>query len=185
MKKSKRIVIGALSAVAAIIVVGALVWYSAYRRAQDLKVQASRAIVAWVFEGQPIPGFERVDYVPGVGERRYSWYAASDAMRKANRWYVVCDFLPQSVVLSDNSKIERISEEEALAILDQAITTREGSFLFIHFPPDRSERGSILRQKIRLNILTSYAVLGGDIYEFIFTLEDGQMHVTGRHAGGS
>ncbi len=185
MKISRRVLSGVLSIIATIAVIGAFAWYSTYRSTRALELQATRAVVAWVFEGQPIPNFEEVIQVPGVEEHKYDRYGGSAAMREAERWYVICDFLPQGVALSDNPKIERISEEEAVAILDQAITTRAGSFLFIYFPPDSSKRESIARQEIRLNILTSYAVLGGDMYEFLFTKIDGQLKATGWHTGGS
>ncbi|MGC9397045.1 MAG: hypothetical protein ACP5J4_19555 [Anaerolineae bacterium] len=177
MRKSRRVVIGVFSAVAVIIAVGALVWYSAYRSTQNFKVQASRAIVAWVFEGQPIPGFKGIEQLRG--------YSSVDVMRKADRWYVICDILPQDISLSDNPRIERISAEEAEAIHDQAITTREGSFLWIGFTHDRSGHVTASSNEIRLTAGVVYAVLGGDIYEFIFTKVDGQLNVTGKHTGGS
>jgi hypothetical protein len=177
MKKPKRIVIGALFAVGVIIVVGTLVWYSAHRRAQDLKAQASRAIVAWVFEGQPIPGFKDIEQLQGFSD--------VSVMRKADRWYVICDILPQDISLSDNPRIERISTDEARAIQDEAITTREGSFLWIGFSYDRAGRVTASSNEIRLTAVVIYGVLGGDAYEFIFTKVDGQLNVTGRHTGGS
>jgi hypothetical protein len=189
VKISKTAQVCVLSAVAVIVAIGALVWYSAYRGTRDLEVRASRAIVAWVFEDQSMPGFEDVRQVPGFGEHRFSGpgggYVSSDVMREAKRWYVICDFLPQDIPLSDNPRIERISAEEAGAILDQAVLTGEGSFLWIFFSRDRSGRVSVSRNEIKLTAATTYAPLGGDMYEFTFTMVDGQLNVTGRHAGGS
>jgi len=140
-------------------------------------VQVSRAIVAWVFEGQPIPGFKDMEQLRGFSD--------VSVMRKADRWYVICDILPQNISLSDNPRIERISADEARAIQDEAIITREGSFLWIGFSYDRAGRVTASSNEIRLTAVVSYAVLGGDVYEFIFTKVDGQLNVTGRHAGGS
>jgi hypothetical protein len=146
-------------------------------------VRASKAIVAWAFEDQLISGFEEVIQVTGVGERRYSKYVGSAAMQEASRWYVICDFLLQGVVLSDNPRIERISREEALAILDQAATIDEGSFLFV-FPSNRSGRMSVSRNEVRLMVVTRYAAFGGNTYEFAFTSVDGQLSATRGSSGG-
>lgn len=60
MEISKRASISALSAIAVVTAIGASVWYFTYQSIRDLEIQASQAIVAWVFEDQPIPGFEEV-----------------------------------------------------------------------------------------------------------------------------
>jgi hypothetical protein len=38
-----------------------------YRSTRELELQATRVIVAWAFDGQPMPGFEEVEQVPGIG----------------------------------------------------------------------------------------------------------------------
>ncbi len=183
MRVSKRILIGVLFAIAATI--GILAWYSAYRSTRELELQATRVIVAWAFDGQPMPGFEEVEQVPGIGEVRYAGgYVSSTRMREADRWYVVCDFLPRDTLLSDDPRIERIPDIDA-QFVSQALSTGEGSFLLIVFLQDESGPVSRSRHEIKLSVITSYAALGGDMYEFTFTKIDGQLNVTGRHTGSS
>jgi hypothetical protein len=129
MNISRRVLLGILSIIAIVAAIGALVWHSTYRATRDMEIQAVRAIVAWVYDEHPTPGFKATIYKSSVGERKYSSCIASDAMRAADRWYVVCEFLPEGVSLSDNPRFERISDEEGAAISSQAIADREGSFL--------------------------------------------------------
>lgn len=166
MRASKHILIGIPSALAVIMAIVALVWYLVHRSTRDLEVQASRAIVAWVFEDQPITGFE-------------SGYVGLSQMCRATRWYVICDFLPQDVSLSDNPRIERVSEGDGLEILEQESDGSENSsFLVIHLR-------SASRNKVVLAMLTAYGGgLGGHMYEFTFTLADGQLNGIGWYAGG-
>jgi hypothetical protein len=186
MRISKRSLIAVLSATATVVAIGALVWYSTYRSTRDLEIQAVRATVAWVFEDQPMPNYEEVVYgVPGTVELRDAKYKARRAMRAADRWYVICDFLPEGVSLSDNPRIERISEEEGAAIFDQAIDDREGSFLLIVLSRDESGRVIASQKRVGLVMFATYAPLGADMYELIFTRVDGQLNVTGTWTGGS
>jgi hypothetical protein len=188
MRISRRVLIGILSAITIVAIIGALVWYSTYRAKRDLEIEAARAIVAWVFEDQPMPNYEEFAYgmpVPGTIERGDIGYKASASMREADRWYVICDFLPEGVSLSDNPRIERISYEEAQAIRSQAVANREGSFLVIVRSRDESGRVVASENKVGFVMLATHGPLGADMYEFVFTRVDGQLNVTGTWVGGS
>ena len=188
MNISRRVLLGALSIITIVAIIGALVWYSTYRAKRDLEIEAARAIVAWVFEDQPMPNYEEFAYgmpVPGTIERGDIGYKASASMREADRWYVICDFLPEGVSLSDNPRIERISDEEAKVIFDQTMTNRTDSFLWIILSRDESDHVFTSKNRVGLVMFATYGPLGADKYELVFTRVDGQLNVTGRWAGGS
>ena len=185
MRISRRVLIGILSAITIVAIIGALVWYSTYRAKCDLEIEAVRAIVAWVYDEHPTPGFEATIYESSFGEQKSSRYPSFAAMRAADRWYVVCDFLPEGITLSDNPRIERISDEEAQAIRSQAVANREGSFLVIVRSRDESGRMVASENKVGFVMLATHGPLGADMYEFVFTRVDGQLNVTGTWVGGS
>jgi hypothetical protein len=63
------------------------------------KAAAARCLVAWIVEGRSVPGF---------GEP----YPDAQWMPKRKRFFVVCDFLPAGVSLSDDPRVERITAQE-------------------------------------------------------------------------
>jgi hypothetical protein len=63
------------------------------------KAEAARDLVAWIVEGRPVPGF---------GEP----YPDAQWMPRMKRFFVVCDFLPAGVSLSDDPRVQRIPAQQ-------------------------------------------------------------------------
>jgi|SRR5262249_34808365 len=63
------------------------------------KTMAARSLVAWIVEGRSVPGF---------GED----YPDAQHMPKKKRFFVVCDFVPAEVSLSDDPRVHRITVQE-------------------------------------------------------------------------
>jgi len=72
--------------------------YPSYQMRQEDDVEAVKLIVAWIAEHKPLPGY-REEYPDWeiVGSRRV---------------IVICDFLPPGLAISQNSRIERVTEAE-------------------------------------------------------------------------
>lgn len=68
-------------------------------RADD-KTEAARRLVAWVVEDRSLPGW---------GEP----YPDAKWMSKKKRFFVVCDFLPAGVSLSDDPRVQRVTGKES------------------------------------------------------------------------
>lgn len=153
--------------------IGFLVWYLAFQSTLDLKRQAAQAIVAWAFENKPIPGFVEDAY-----EGRY---VGSDRIRQTKQWYVDCDFLPQHVSLSDDPRLTRVSKEDASEIFRlerESVGSDDSSFLVMRLR-------SVSRNRIELSVVISYAEgAEGALYDFVFTVVDGQLSGVGNHVGG-
>jgi len=68
--------------------------------------EAARSIVAWIVESRRIPGF---------------WGTYPDArwMRDQRRFFVVSEFLPQSVVLSEDHRVRRITQAQCEQLFEQ------------------------------------------------------------------
>ena len=63
------------------------------------KTDAARSLVAWIVEARSVPGF---------GEA----YPDAQWMPKRKRFFVVCDFLPAGVALSEDPRVQRITAQE-------------------------------------------------------------------------
>lgn len=63
------------------------------------KADAARKLVAWIVEGRSVPGVRET-------------YPDAQWMPKQNRFFVVCDFLPAGVSLSDDARVQRITAKE-------------------------------------------------------------------------
>ncbi len=82
---------------ACFLVIGAI-YLLFYPREFD-KVDAARALVAWVVEGRPVPG-------SGLPHTKRP---------EKQRFFVVCDFLPHEVSLSDDPRVHRLAAEDKKA----------------------------------------------------------------------
>jgi hypothetical protein len=63
------------------------------------KTEAARNLVAWIVAGRTVPGFAEP-------------YPDAQSMPKRKRFFVVCDFLPAGVSLSDDPRVHRITAQE-------------------------------------------------------------------------
>jgi len=63
------------------------------------KTDAARTLVAWIVEARAVPGF---------GEA----YPDAQWMPKKKRFFVVCDFVPAEVSLSDDPRVQRITAQQ-------------------------------------------------------------------------
>jgi len=63
------------------------------------KAQAAEALVAWIVNGQSLPGFAEE-------------YPDAQHMPKQKRFFIICDFVPSDVLLSTDSRVQRITEKE-------------------------------------------------------------------------
>jgi hypothetical protein len=88
------------------LVLGAALLLPNYPLREADRAAAARALVAWVVEDRPLPGF---------GER----YADPDSMAAMKRIYVVCEFLPEGEAVSADPRVQRITPSEGQAIFEK------------------------------------------------------------------
>jgi hypothetical protein len=87
-----------LFTVCSIVLLVTLIFLPSYRITDSDKIEAVIYIVAWISEEKPIPGFDQE-------------YPDWDIIKK-KQILVVCDFLPSSVTISLNPRVQRISVDE-------------------------------------------------------------------------
>jgi len=63
------------------------------------KADAARSLVAWIVEGRSVPGFRET-------------YPDARWMPGEKRFFVICDFLPPEMSVSDDSRVQRITRGE-------------------------------------------------------------------------
>ncbi len=66
---------------------------------------ASRRLVAWVVEGQSVPGFRNA-------------YPDAQWMPNTKRFFVICDSLPPEVPLSTDPRVQRVTAQEYEALFE-------------------------------------------------------------------
>jgi hypothetical protein len=115
-------------------------------RASD-KAQAARDLVAWVVEGRQVPGF---------GEP----YPDAQWMPDQERFFVVCDFVPSDVPLSDDPRVQRVTAEEREAAFKKH---RFQGAAYLHIGL-RSESGWVLV----VEFTNAFGSLGAHGYRFEF-----------------
>jgi hypothetical protein len=93
----------ALFATVVIIFLGFVTFFLSLPLREIDKTQAARILVAWIVEGRSVPGF---------GEK----YPDARHMPEMKRFFITCDFLPPEVPLSEDPRVQRISEKEEEAV---------------------------------------------------------------------
>jgi hypothetical protein len=87
-----------LSAALVVVLAFASIFVTLPLRDSD-KADAARELVAWIVEGRDVPGF---------GEA----YPDAQWMPKRKRFFVICDFIPPEVSLSDDQRVQRITAQK-------------------------------------------------------------------------
>ncbi len=72
---------------------------------QQDKIEAARTIVAWIVEDKT---------VPGIGQ-----YPDAKLMKNEKNFYLICEFLPQDVILSQDPRVQRVTAEQAKSIFEK------------------------------------------------------------------
>lgn len=67
------------------------------------KTDVARDLVAWLVAGRSVPGF---------GEA----YADAQSMPRQKRFFVICDFIPPEVSLSDDPRVLRITAQQNVEV---------------------------------------------------------------------
>src|SRR5262245_38385567 len=70
------------------------------------KAKAAQNLVAWIVEGRSVPGF---------GEE----YPDAQWMPEKKKFFVICDFLPADVLLSDDPRVQRITSQDYKAVFQK------------------------------------------------------------------
>ncbi|MEL7500796.1 MAG: hypothetical protein AAFN77_24600 [Planctomycetota bacterium] len=117
------------------------------------------ALVAWTIHGDPLFDFP-------------SGYPDQKLMLDAKRFIVSCDFVPDSVFLSEDKRVFRIDEEDFEETFD-ALDFDGNSYMEIRVI-ERTEN------QIRVEFTNFFGRLGGHGYDFTFTIdESGGISVSG------
>jgi hypothetical protein len=111
------------------------------------KTDAARSLVAWIVEGRSVPGF---------GEH----YPDAQHMPKRKRFFVVCDFLPAGVSVSDDPRVQRITAQEFDDVFKKS-RFDDTDYMFVEL---KSESGS----ELVVEFSNVFGGLAGHGYRFEF-----------------
>ncbi len=123
------------------------------------KAEAARLLVAWIVEGRSLPGF---------GEE----YPDAKRMPGMKRFFVICDFLPADVLLSNHPRVQRISRNE----FDSAFEKhgfKDTDYIFIEL---KSESG----MELMVEFENGFGGLAGHGYRFEFRRKVWGLRATGK-----
>ena len=111
------------------------------------KTEAAQNLIAWIVEGRSVPGF---------GEK----YPDAQWMPKKKRFFVICDFIPPEVSLSDDPRVQRIMSQEYDAVFKKH-RFDDTDYMFIEL---KSEAGN----QLVLEFSNVFGSLAGHGYRFEF-----------------
>jgi hypothetical protein len=123
------------------------------------KADAARNLVAWIVEGRSVPGF---------GES----YPDARWMPKKKRIFVVCDFLPAGVSLSEDPRVQRVTAQEYDEVFKH-YRFNDTDYIFIEL---KSESAS----ELVVEFSNVFASLAGHGYRFEFRRTVWGLRATGK-----
>ena len=133
--------------------------YAALPLRDSDKGEAARILVAWIVEGRSVPGFREP-------------YPDAQWMPKRKRFFVVCDFIPAEVSLSDDPRVQRITAKE-----EEAIFTKyrfdDTDYMVIELKSE--SEGELV-----LEFTNAFGGLAGHIYRFEFRRKLWGLRATGK-----
>jgi hypothetical protein len=142
------------------LVLGAALLLPNYPLREADKAAAARALVAWVVEDRPLPGF---------GER----YADPNSMAAMKRIYVACDFLPEGEAVSADPRVQRITPSEGRAIFDKFGWERQTAYLSI-------ELKEATEYAYTFEVTNVFGPLAGHGYRFVVRRKQWGLRVEGK-----
>jgi hypothetical protein len=147
--------------------------------ADELKIAAAIAIVAWIVDDKPIPGIEEhhecsplwketdrdrpSDVVARLKKGNYIERLATTGWSETekDRLCVTCDFLPASFKLSDDARVTLVTPEEGKSISDER-GFRGVAYLHMHLE-------SASENEVAISTGDTFDILLGHGYRFTFT----------------
>lgn len=111
------------------------------------KEDAARSLVAWIVDDRAVSGHEKK-------------YPDAKWMPKQKRFFVVCDFLPADVSLSDDPRVQRITSQEYEAVYKKY---RFDDTDYIHL-----ELKSDSESELVVEISNTFGSMAGHGYRFEF-----------------
>ncbi len=140
-----------------ILLAGASFFVTLPLRGSD-KADAARDLVAWIVEGRSLPGF---------GDA----YPDAEWMPERKRFFVICEFIPPEVSLSDDPRVQRIRDQEYDALFKKHRFDHT-DYMFIELKAESPN-------ELVLELSNVFGWLGGHGYRFDF-----RRTVWGLRAGG-
>jgi hypothetical protein len=137
-----------LLAGAAIALVWAAVLLPTYSLTNEDKVQATRAVVAWIAEDQSLPG-------------SFGAYPDAKKMASRKRFIVTCDFLPEGTLISADQRVKRVSLAEYNRLLEEQSFKGESDYLLLEVKEDAGNQFVFEASNL-------FGPLGGHGYRFVF-----------------
>ena len=141
-----------LAAVAVVVLLAIASFFVTLPLREADKENAARDLVAWIVVGRSVPGF---------GES----YPDAKHMPKMQRFFVVCDFLPAGVSVSDDPRVQRITSQEQHEVFEKH-RFDDTDYIVILL---KSESAS----ELILEFGNSFGVLGGTAIASIFAARFG------------
>jgi hypothetical protein len=119
-----------------------------YSLTKEDKVQAARAVVAWIAEDRSLPG-------------SFGTYPDAKRMTSRKRFFVACDFLPEGAPISADQRVQRVSLDEYNRLLKEQSFRGESDYLLLELKEDAGNQFVIDASNL-------FAPLGGHGYRFVF-----------------
>lgn len=120
----------------------------------DIKYDVTILLVGWIVEGRQIPGYSEA-------------YPDAQHMNSREKFYVVVEYLPADVILSNDPRVVRITNERARELFELQGFEEKSNYLSLSLIEESDNKHVVI------GLVNIFDQVAGHGYVFTFEIEDG------------